>query len=340
MSRSSRRLIERSLALVLVTLVLVTPGLAGTLHAADADDPANFPSRPLRMVVPFAPGGGTDVLARIFGQKLAAMWSNAVTVDNRPGASATIGTEIVARAKPDGLTMLLIADTHAINVSLYKKLPYDPVKDFSPVILLATAPHIVVVHPSVPANSLKELIDYAKSRPGALNYSSSGPAGTSYVLTEIIRAATGINLVHIPYKGGGPAMTALVAGETQVTIAPAVTTLSPWRNNRARPLAVLSAERSPLLPGIPTLVESGYPGIVYESWYGVLAPAGTPADIVKKVNADIQKAMALADVKAQLELQGLQAAGGSSADFDRFIRSEIDKWAKAIKAAGVPPADI
>ncbi len=340
MRRSSRHLIERSFALVLVTLVLVTPGLAGTLHAADADDPASFPSRPLRMVVPFAPGGGTDVLARIFGQKLAAMWPNAVAVDNRPGASATIGTEIVARAKPDGLTMLLIADTHAINVSLYKKLPYDPVKDFSPVILLATAPHIVVVHPSVPANSLKELIDYAKSRPGALNYSSSGPAGTSYVLTEILRAATGINLVHIPYKGGGPAMTALVAGETQVTIAPAVTTLSPWRNNRARPLAVLSPQRSALLPGIPTLAESGYPSIVYESWYGVLAPAGTPAEIVNKVNADIQKAMALPDVKAQLEAQGLQAAGGSAADFERFIRLEIDKWAKAIKAAGVPPADI
>ena len=313
-------------------------GLAAS--AVRAEDVATYPSRPLRMVVPFAPGGGTDVLARIFGQKLGAMWPNTVVVDNRPGASATIGTDIVARSKPDGLTMLLIADTHAINVSLYKKLPYDPVKDFSPVILLATAPHIVVVHPSVPASSLKELIDHVKSKPGALNYSSSGPAGTSYVLTEILRAATGMNLVHVPYKGAGPAMTALIAGETQVTIAPAVTTLAQWRNQRARPLAVLSPQRSALLPGIPTLVESGYPNIVYESWYGVLAPAGTPAEIVAKVNADIQKAMALPDVKSQMELQGLQGAGGSPAEFDAFMRAEIGKWAKAIKAAGVPPADI
>ena len=304
------------------------------------EDPATYPSRPLRMVVPFAPGGGTDVLARIFGQKLGAMWPNAVVVDNRPGASATIGTDIVARSKPDGLTMLLIADTHAINVSLYKKLPYDPVKDFAPVVLLATAPHIVVVHPSVPANSLKELIEYVKSNPGKLNYSSSGPAGTSYVLTEILRAATGMNLVHVPYKGAGPAMTALIAGETQVTIAPAVTTLAQWRNQKARPLAVLSPQRSPLLPGIATMTELGYPHIVYESWYGVLAPAGTPPAIVAKVNADIQKAMALPDVKAQLELQGLQAAGGSPAQFDTFIRAEIDKWGKAIKAAGVPPAEL
>lgn len=314
--------------------------LAFFMYAASAEDVSTYPSRPMRMVVPFAPGGGTDVLARIFGQKLGAMWPNAVVVDNRPGASATIGTDIVARSKPDGLTMLLIADTHAINVSLYKKLPYDPVKDFSPVILLATAPHIVVVHPSVPANSLKELIDHVKSKPGALNYSSSGPAGTSYVLTEILRAATGMNLVHVPYKGAGPAMTALIAGEAQVTIAPAVTTLAHWRNQRARPLAVLSPQRSPLLPGIPTMVESGYPGIVYESWYGVLAPAGTPREIVAKVNADIQKAMALPDVKAQLEAQGLQAAGGSPAAFEAFMRAEVDKWAKAIKAAGVPPADI
>lgn len=319
-------------------LLILSLGLA--LSAAGAEDVATYPSRPLRMVVPFAPGGGTDVLARIFGQRLGAMWPNAVTVENRPGASATIGTDIVARSKPDGLTMLLIADTHTINLSLFKKLPYDPVKDFSPVILLATAPHIVVVHPSLSVNSLKELVDHVKARPGALNYSSSGPAGTSYVLTEILRAATGMNLVHVPYKGGGPAMTALLAGEAQVTIAPAVTTLANWRSQRVRPLAVLSPQRSPLLPGIPTLVESGYPSIVYESWYGVLAPAGTPREIVAKVNADIQKAMAMPEVKAQLEAQGLQAAGGSPAEFEAFMRLETDKWAKAIKAAGVPPADL
>ena len=320
--------------------VLLPIALGLALSPAFAQDVATYPSRPVRMVVPFAPGGGTDVLARIFGQKLSAAWPNAVAVDNRPGASATIGTDIVAKAQPDGLTLLLIADTHSINVSLYKKLPYDPLKDFSPVILLATAPHILTVHPSVPANSLKELVDYVKNRPGALNYSSSGPAGTSYVLTEILRTATGMNMVHVPYKGGGPAMTALIAGEAQVTIAPAVTLLPQWRSQKARPLAILSAQRSPLVPGIPTLAELGYPAIVFESWYGVLAPAGTPPAIVAKVNADIQKAMALPDVKTLLEAQGLQAAGGSPAQFDAFIRSETDKWAKAIKAAGVPPADI
>jgi len=317
-------------------------GICASASAADpaADDVSAYPSRPVRMVVPFSPGGGTDVLARIFGQKLGAMWPNAVVVDNRPGAAATIGTDIAAKAKPDGLTFVLIADTHAINVSLLRKLPYGPVKDFSPVILLATAPHVVVVHPSIPANSLKELIDLAKAKPGVLNYSSSGSGGTSYVLTEIFRAAAGVNLMHIPYKGAGPAMMGLVQGEAQVTIAPAVTTLVQMRNNKARPLAVLGAQRSPLLPGVPTMVESGFPTIVYDSWYGILAPAGTPPAILAKVNADIVRVMAMPDVKAQLELQGLQAAGGSPADFDTFIKSEIDKWAKAIKAAGVPPVDL
>lgn len=317
-------------------------GICASASAADPapDDARAYPGRTVRMVVPFSPGGGTDVLARIFGQKLGAMWPNAVVVDNRPGAAATIGTDIAAKAKPDGLTFVLIADTHAINVSLLRKLPYDPVKDFSPVILLATAPHVVVVHPAIPANSLKELIDLAKAKPGVLNYSSSGSGGTSYVLTEIFRAAAGVNLMHIPYKGAGPAMMGLVQGEAQVTIAPAVTTLVQMRNNKARPLAVLSAQRSPLLRGVPTMVESGFPSIVYDSWYGILAPAGTPPAILAKVNADIVRVMAMPDVKAQLELQGLQAAGGSPADFDTFIKSEIDKWAKAIKAAGVPPVDI
>lgn len=304
------------------------------------EDAAAFPSRAVRIVVPFAPGGGTDVLARLFGQRLAAVWPHPVVVDNRPGASATIGTDIVAKARPDGYTLLLIADTHSINVSLFRKLPYDPLKDFAPVMLLATAPHVLVVHPTVPATSVKEFVDLAKSRPGAFNYSSSGPAGTSFVLTEILRAATGIDMVHVPYKGGGPAMTALVAGETQVTIAPAVTTLSQWKGGRARPLAILSAQRSELLPGIPTLAESGYPHIVYESWYGLLAPAGTPPAIVAKINGAIRDAMALPEVQAQLTAQGLQAAGNSPAEFDRFIRAETEKWGKAIRAAGVQAGDI
>jgi tripartite-type tricarboxylate transporter receptor subunit TctC len=296
------------------------------------ENPATYPSRPVRLVVPFAPGGGTDVLARIFGAKLSATWPNAVVVENRPGASATIGTDIVAKARPDGLTLLLIADTHTINVSLYKKLPYEPLKDFAGVILLATAPHIVVVHPSVPAHSLKEFIDYAKSKPGALNYSSSGPAGTSYVLTEILRAATGMNLVHVPYKGGGPAMTALVAGEAQVTIAPAVTTLAQWRSQRARPLAILSADRSPLVPGIPTLSELGYSHIVFESWYGLLAPAGTPQPIIAKLNAEMRRILAL---PLGERVAAIDVGASSPEELGAFIKSEIERWGPVIKKLGL-----
>jgi tripartite-type tricarboxylate transporter receptor subunit TctC len=331
------------LRLISLARFLLLTGLSVTsaVHAQSAaEEPSAFPSRAVRIVVPFAPGGGTDVLARLFSQRLASVWPHPVVVDNRPGASATIGTEIVARSKPDGYTLLLIADTHAINVSLFRKLPYDPVKDFAPVMLLATAPHVLVVHPSVPATSVKEFIDLAKSRPGALNYSSSGNAGTSYVLTEILRAAAGIDMVHVPYKGGGPAMTALVAGETQVTIAPAVTTLAQWKGGRARPLAILSGQRSELLPGIPTLVESGFPNMVYESWYGLLAPAGTPPAILARINTAFRDALALPEVKTQLQAQGLQAAGNSPAEFDRFIRAELEKWGKAIRAAGVQAGDI
>lgn len=322
---------------LLAALVLAAPNAAAQ---PSADEVAAYPTRPVRIVVPFATGGGTDVLARMFAQRLSAVWPSSVVVENRPGASATIGTDIVAKARPDGYTLLLIADTHAINPSLFRKLPYEPVRDFAPLIKLATAPHVLVVHPSVPAKSLQEFIALAKARPGALNYSSSGNAGTSYVLTEIFRSAAGLDLVHVPYKGAGPAMTALIAGETQVTIAPAVTTLPQWRNDRARPLAILSAERSELLPGVPTLAESGFPDIRYESWYGMLAPAGTPDAIVAKVNAAIREAMSTPEIKAQLLAQGLQGAGGSPAEFDRFIRAEIDKWAAAIKAAGVQAGEL
>jgi tripartite-type tricarboxylate transporter receptor subunit TctC len=315
--------------------------LAALLAAGAAAAQQPYPDRTVTIVAPAAPGGLYSIFARVVGARLERSLGKPFIVENRPGAGSIVGAMSVIRSAPNGYTLMIANSTGmATNVSLYKKLPYEPLKDFAGVILLATAPHIVVVHPSVPAHSLKEFIDYAKSKPGALNYSSSGPAGTSYVLTEILRAATGMNLVHVPYKGGGPAMTALVAGEAQVTIAPAVTTLAQWRSQRARPLAILSADRSPLVPGIPTLSELGYSHIVFESWYGLLAPAGTPPEILSKVNADIRKAMALPDVKQQLEAQGLQAAGGSPAQFDAYMRAETEKWAKAIKAAGVPPADL
>ena len=321
----------------LAVLVLSFPAVAAE---PSAEEVAAYPTRPVRIIVPFATGGGTDVLARMFAHRLSAVWPNPVVVENRAGASATIGTDVVAKARPDGYTLLLIADTHAINHSLFRKLPYDPVKDFAPLIKLATAPHVLVVHPSVQANSLQEFLALAKAKPGVLNYASSGNAGTSYVLTEIFRAAAGIDLVHVPYKGAGPAMTALISGETQVTIAPAVTTLPQWRSNRARPLAILSSERSELLPGVPTLAESGFQEIRYDSWYGMLAPAGTPPAILTKVNEAIREAMNTSEIKAQMLAQGLQASGGSPGEFDQFIRSEIGKWAAAIKAAGVQAGEL
>jgi tripartite-type tricarboxylate transporter receptor subunit TctC len=314
-------------------LLLLSIGCASQ-HALGA---AAYPAKPVRMVIPFPPGGGTDIVGRIIGQKLTEAWPYPVVVDNRPGAGSTVGTEIVARAVADGYTIEAVSMSHSINVSLYRKLPYDPVNDFAPVILVATAPNVLVVHPSVPAKSLKELIALAAAQPGRLNFSSSGNGGVSHLSGELLRIAAGINVVHIPYKGAGPAMTALVSGEVQLMMATAPVAVTQMKANKVRALAISSSKRSSLAPELPTIAESGLPGFQTDTWYGVLAPARTPASVVSRLNADIGRALESADVRTLFEQQGAHAAGGSPQEFRAFIQSEIGKWGKAIKAAGVEP---
>lgn len=297
-----------------------------------------YPMKPVRMIIPFPPGGGTDIVGRIIGQKLAEAWSYPIVFDNRPGAGSTIGTDMTAKARPDGYTIEAVSMSHAINVSLYRKLPYHPVRDFSPVILAARAPNVLVVHPSLPAQSVKDLIGLAKARPGQLNFSSSGSGGVSHLSGEMFRTVAGIDIVHVPYKGAGPAMTGLLGGEVQMMMATTPVALTQMKANRVRALAISSRQRSPLVPGLPTIAESGFPGFETDTWYGVLAPAGTPAALVKQLNAEIARVLDLPDVKTLLEQQGAQPAGGSPADFRAFLQSEIEKWSKAIKAAGIEPA--
>lgn len=296
-----------------------------------------YPAKPVRMVIPFAPGGGTDIVGRIVAQRLSEAWPYAVVVDNRPGAGSTIGTEIVARALPDGYTIATVSMSHSINVSLYRKLAYDPVRNFATVILLATAPNVLVAHPAVPATSLTELIAYAKSRPGRLNFSSSGNGGVSHLSAELLKSVTGMDIVHVPYKGAGPAMTALIGGEVQIMMATAPVAVTQMKAKRVRALAISSKQRSSLAPDLPTIAESGFPGFQTDTWYGVVAPAGTPAAILSRLSADIGRVIASPDARALLEAQGAHPAGGSPREFREFLQSEIAKWAKVIKAAGIEP---
>jgi tripartite-type tricarboxylate transporter receptor subunit TctC len=298
----------------------------------------SYPTKPVRMIVPFAPGGGTDVVGRLIGQKLGDMWHVPVVFDNRPGAGSTVGTAMTAKAPPDGYTIGVTSMSLAINATLYRTLPYDPIRDLAPVILAARAPNVLVVHPSVAAHTVKELITLAKSRPGQFNFSSSGTGGVSHLSAEMFRAAAGIDIVHVPYRGAGPAMTALIGGETQIMMATTPVALPQMKANRLRAIAISSSQRSPLAPALPTIAEAGFPGFETDTWYGLLAPAHTPAAVVRRINVDTGRVLELPDMKGVLEQQGAQPAGGSPDDFRRFIQSEIEKWGKAIRAAKVPPA--
>lgn len=298
-----------------------------------------YPSKPVRLIVPFAPGGGTDITGRLIAQKLSELWNVPVVVDNRPGAGSTVGTDIAAKAAPDGYTIGVTSMSHPINATLYRTLPYDTMKDFELIILTVRVPNVLVVHPGVPAKSVKELVALAKSQPGRLNYSSSGVGGVSHLAAEVFCAAAGIEVVHLPYKGAGPAMTALVGGEAQVMVATIPVLLPQMKANRVRPLAISSLKRSPLMPALPTIAESGYPGFETDSWFGLLAPAGTPANIVRKVNADTTSVLNSADLGAALAQQGAQPAGGTPQEFRRFMQAEIVKWRQAIIKAKIPLAN-
>ena len=296
----------------------------------------NYPSRPIRLVVPYPPGGPLDIMARAIGQKLTEAWNQAVVVDNRPGAGGNIGADLVAKSPADGYTLLMGAvATHAINPSLYGRLPYDPVKDFAPVALVAQVPNILVVNPSVPVRSVKELIDLARARPGYLNFGSGSTGSTGHLAGELFNTMAGVRMVHIPYKGGAPAMTDLLAGQVQLMFDNLANALPNVRAGRLRALAVTTLARSPAMPDLPTIAESGLPGFDLTTWFGLMVPAGTPTEIVSRLNAEIVRALNAKDMRERLEKMGAgPPADNTPAHFAAFIRAEAAKYAKVVRDSG------
>jgi tripartite-type tricarboxylate transporter receptor subunit TctC len=296
-----------------------------------------YPVKPIRLIVPLAAGGPSDTMARTLAQKLTEVTKQNVIVDNRPGASGIIGTELVAKSPPDGYTILLVSTAIAINPSLFKKLPYDTLKDLTGVSLLAAAPYMLAVHPSLPVKTVKQLIALAKSRPGELNHASGGSGTGPHLGMEVFMQRTGIKVVHVTYKGGGPALNDFVAGHTQVYMGNMITLYPQVKSGRIRALAVTSAKRSSAAPEIPTVAESGVPGFEEGGQHGVVAPAGIAKDILAKLNRDIVAAMRAPDVVKRLSVEGAEVVASSPEHYDAIIRRDIAKWAKVISAAGITP---
>jgi tripartite-type tricarboxylate transporter receptor subunit TctC len=309
--------------------------LLGALGAAQAQ---GYPSKPLRLIVPFPPGGSTDILARALGQKLSEGLAQPVGIDHRPGAGGSIGAEAAAKAAPDGYTLMMgHLGTLAVNAAIYKQLPYDPVKSFTPVCLMAIVPSVLVVNRSLPVANVAELIAYAKKNPGKLAYGSAGSGSTSHLTTEYFKLATGTDILHVPYKGVGPMLTDLVSGQLSMGLNGAPAVMPHVTSGRLRALAVSSLTRLPSLPDVPTLDESGVKGFEANGWYGIVAPAGTPSEIVRKLNSDIRRAMAAPELRARLDAEGAIPAGGMPDEFGVFIASEIARWGAVLKRAGIEP---
>jgi tripartite-type tricarboxylate transporter receptor subunit TctC len=294
-----------------------------------------YPTRAIRLIVPFPPGGGTDTMARAIAPKLSEYLGQQVVAENRGGAGANIGAEVAAKSPPDGYTIMLATITNAIGASLYTKLNYDLAKDFATITQLATTPHILVVHPSVPVKTVKEFTAFTKARPDQITYSSSGSGSAAHLAGELYASLTGTKMVHVPYKGGGPSMIALVGGEVSVCFATMPSAVGYVRAGRMRGIAVTTDKRSPSMPELPTIAETGIKGYEAGSWYGLSAPAGTPKEIVSRLHAETIKVMALPDVKERLFNAGFEVVTSSPEQFAAFTRSEIQKWGKLVKATGL-----
>jgi len=305
--------------------------LAATAFAAD------YPARPIHLIVPFAPGGGNDTIARLVGDKLGAELGQPVVIDNRPGAGGVVGAEAAARAAPDGYTLFLGGvGSHAINPNLHAHLSYDPIKDFAPITLVASAPLILVVHPSVPAHDVRELVALAKAKPGSLNYASNGNGSSSHLAAVMFSSMTGVDMVHVPYKGLSPALTDLLSGQVQLMFSSVVAILPHVKAGKLRALAVSGKDRLSLMPELPTIAESGVPGYQSSSWYGILAPAGTPPDIVSRLNAALVKVVGQRDVREALAKEGADAVGNSPEAFGAFIQAEKQRLGEVIRTAKLP----
>ena len=305
--------------------------IASAAPAAAADD---YPNHAIRMIIPFAPGGSNDVVGRIIANQLGEKLGKQVFVDNRPGAGGVVGSDLAAKADPDGYTLLIISIAHAVDPWLYKT-PFDPVKDFAPVSIIATGTNVLSVNPNVPVHSVKELLDLAKAKPGVLNYASAGIGSFQHLSGELFKLKAGVNIQHVPYKGGGPAMLAVIAGEDQVMFSSIVQTVPNIQNGLLRALATGGEKRSPILPDLPTIAESGVPGYVATNWWGIVAPAGTPQPIVDKLHDTIAGLLDSAATKKFLDNEGAAPMHMSSAEFGKFIEAEIAKWGPVVKQAGM-----
>ena len=316
-------------------IVILCAGMLLTLAATAAQAQA-YPARPIRFVVPYAPGGPLDLIARAIGQKLTEATGQPVVVDNKPGAGGNIGADIVAKAAPDGYTIVMGAvATHAINPTLYPKIPYDPVKDFTPVAMVAVVPNVLVVNPALPVKSVKELIDFAKARPSYLNFASGSSGSTGHLAGELFNALAGVQMVHIPYKGGAPAMADLLAGQVQLMFDNLANALPQVKAGKLRALAVTTAQRSAFAPDLPTLAEAGVPGFDLTTWFGIFLPGNAPRDIVLRLNTEINKALSAPDMKDRLEKMGAEPPANNTPErFAAFIKVEFDKYARVIKASG------
>jgi tripartite-type tricarboxylate transporter receptor subunit TctC len=315
-----------------VAAMLATPALAQTTSTGSGQA---YPAKPVRIIVPYAAGGNTDLTARAVAEKLSDAYKRQFIVDNRPGAATNIGTEAVARAPADGYTLLMGGAANAINMSLFAKLPYDTLRDFEPIALCVQGANVLAIHPSVPAKNLKELIALAKARPGTLNFASSGLGSSNQMAGELLKVMAGINIVHVPYKGNAPALTDLIGGHVEMIFNGVPSVLPHIQSGRVRGIAIGSLKRFAALPNLPTFDESGVKGYEATTWFGMMAPKNTPKDIVARLNVESDKALKSPDIRDRFATEGLEPMGGTPESFTKFMRSEIDKYAKVIKAAGI-----
>jgi tripartite-type tricarboxylate transporter receptor subunit TctC len=309
-----------------LTLAMAAPLVSGQ----------TFPAKPVRIVVGFPSGGNVDIPTRIVASKLGDLWGTSVIVDNRPGAGGNIGADLVAKAAPDGYTLLTCnAASHGINPSFYKKIPFDAVKDFAFISQIGLTANVLLVHPSVPAKTVSEFIAYAKANPGKISFASAGVGTSQHLAMELLKSMTGINVVHVPYKGGHPALTDLLGGQVQAMFAAVPTSQAMIKAGKLRALGVTSLKRSPNLPDVPTIAESGVPGFSVTSWYGLCAPAAVPKPILARLHDDLVKVLAMPDTQQRLSEQGIDVTPSSPEEFAEFIKSEVAKWAKVVKEAGI-----
>jgi tripartite-type tricarboxylate transporter receptor subunit TctC len=321
----------------LAALVSGLLSLGALFYAATSVAQSNYPTRPVRFIVPSSAGGGTDIITRALAVKLAERLGQPFVVENRPGATGIIGYEMLAKAEPDGHTILTAPSAITINPLLYKKVPYDVLRDYAPVTLIATVPNILLVHPSVPAQSLKELIALAKAQPGHLHYASAGLGSSPHMSMELLKGMAGINVSHVPYKGTGPGLIDLLAGRVSAMMTNVLSAVPHIKSGKLRALGVSGSKRSSVLADVPTIAEAGVAGYDVMQWYGVLAPAGTPRDIVLRLHAEIVRALELPDVKERLAADGAEAVGSTPDVFGALIRSEVERWAAVAKNAGIQP---